>query len=192
MQQPDKKKKKEKKRRHTKPKVKVDTIRAVKFKTVDVPKIKAMPQSSEVDFSNQMKKETKPIIIHNYLYQPGQSQDLQREYEQMTASQLPLRQVAPVDQQSVREPPPEPPQPEPGQEPTPVTEAQQEQQQQQQPGRFVPTTAKEKRMVALQERGAPYTKDEAKLVFGIDLRTKSGRDTMQGLIEGGLVRDAWK
>jgi len=180
MTQPDKKKKKEKKRRSTKPKVKVDTIRAVKFKTVDMPKIKAMPQSSEIDFSNQIKKESKqPIIIHNYLYPPGQSQDLQRDYEQMNANQLPIRQVAPVEQQSVRSPERLPePAPEPEQEPGPVTE--------------ILANAKERRMIALQNRGGPYTKEEAKLVFGIDLRTKSGRDTMQGLIDGGIVKQAWK
>lgn len=173
----DKKKKKERKRRATKskPKSMVETIRAVKFKTVDVPKVKSMPQSQEMDFSNQMKKEQKqPIIIHNYLYPPGsQSQDLQREYEQMNASQLPIRQVAPIEQQSVREPAPEQP-----------IEPEQT--------RFVPGNPKEQRMLALQERGGPYTREEAKLVFGIDLRTKSGRDTMQGLIDGGIVKQAWK
>lgn len=163
MTQPDKKKKKEKKRRSTKPKVKVDTIRAVKFKTVDMPKIKAMPQSSEIDFSNQMKKEAKqPVIIHNYLYPPGsQSQELQRDYEKMNANQLPIRPLAPVEQQSVRSPEREP---EPEQ------------------------TAIDRRIIALQERGGPYTKKEAQLVFGLDLRTKSGRETMQGLIDGGIVK----
>lgn len=181
MLQPDKKKKKEKKRRTTtKPKPKVATIKAVKFKTVDIPKIKTMPQAHEVDYTAQPKKESKqPIVIHNYLYPPGgQSQELQRDYEQMTGSQLPIRQVAPIEQRSVRAPPPEPASaPEPFDEIPPLDRP-----------RFVPQTKKNHQIIALQERGGPYTKDEATLVFGLDLRTRVGKETLQGLVDGGIVR----
>lgn len=197
---PDKKKKKEKKRRTTtKPKPKVEiikrpaTIKAVKFKTVDIPKIKTMPQAHEVDYTAQPKKESKqPIVIHNYLYPPGgQSQELQRDYEQMTGSQLPIRQVAPIEQRSVRAPPPEPAPapiiPEPAPEPAPAPVPFDEIPPPDRP-RFVPQTKKEHKMIALQERGGPYTKEEAKLVFGLDLRTRAGKETLQGLVDGGIVR----
>ena len=186
---PDKKKKKEKKRRTTtKPKPKVAIIRAVKFKTVDIPKIKTLPQAHEVDYTAQPKKESKqPIVIHNYLYPPGgQSADLLRDYEQMTGSQLPIRQVAPIEQRSVRAPPPEPiqePIPLPDRAPVPFDEIPPPDRP-----RFVPQTKKEHKMIALQERGGPYTKEEAKLVFGLDLRTRAGKETLQGLVDGGIVR----
>lgn len=173
----------------------VEPVRVVKFKTVDVPKIKHYPSTThtaEQDVSTQLKKQQQqPVIIHNYLYPAGDQSASIQDYQTQTASQIPLRPATPSITKSSREfinydeiPT----------EPFPVSyggggggggtwkdvEAE----------IVEPITVKSKKltkMEQLQARGGPYTVAEAKLVFGLDLRTRTDKELLAGMREQGLV-----
>lgn len=180
-------------------------IRAVKFKNVEVPKIKALPvHSSEMDFSAQAKKESakQPIIIQNYMYPQGeQSAVKQQDYQLRTASQLPtrsssdghwLRQSTPTITTSSREFM-NYPIPAKESEPYPYSFFPSSRDEGSGGGGGTwkdvegPTTVSSRMLSQLQERGAPYTTEEAKIVFGLDLRKKTDKELLSGLREQGVV-----
>lgn len=197
-----------KKRKTTKSKSKkVEVVRAVKFKAVEIPKIKHLQSTSDIFNPAEKQSKNQPVIIHNYMYPPQQEQksrapleqqsiikripygetsdDTAYHWEQWTNTQEPWSGTpAPLKEpEKVKEFPPRPKEKEKikekEQQPRPIPESYEYKNK---------ASIVSKKALQLQERGGPYTRDEARLVFGLDLRTKEGTDTLKGLIENGIVK----